>query len=215
MSRSIRLATLSLALMALVNEAAVAQRRGIVDVSPSHFRRGFWLEGALGWGEESYKCTLEICGAGVPLGYTESLGKPTLSARLGGTVSPHLRLGGEITAWWNQYSDFDDQGEFDVTETLTEILAVARVYPARSLGLYFKGGAGIGVSTTSVEFGDSNSESGFATSLGAGYEIKVSDKLFITPAFDYYLNRFEKRGEDTLYERLWNLSVGLTWQPGR
>ena len=26
---------------------------------------------------------------------------------------------------------------------------------------------------------------------------------------------FEKRGDDTLYERLFNVSIGVTWQPGR
>lgn len=215
MPRLIRLAFLSLATLALVNEAAVAQRRGIVDVSPTHYRRGFWLEAALGWGEESFKCTPQICGSDVPVGYTESLGKPTFGARLGGTVNPHLRLGGEVTAWWNNYSDFDEFGEFDVTETLTEIMAIARLYPSKSLGLFFKAGAGLGVSTSSVDYGDSDSETGFATTLGGGYEIKVSNHIFITPAVDYYYNRFEKRGEDTLYERLWNLSLAVTWQPGR
>ena len=158
---------------------------------------------------------LRLASLPVALGLTAWLSGPGLAAE-----------NGAITVVLSEEPDIIDPCEAsrsnvgrvvkqNITETLTEILAVARVYPARNLGLYFKGGAGIGVSTTSVEFGDSNSESGFATSLGAGYEIKVSDKLFITPALDYYLNRFEKRGEDTLYERLWNLSVGVTWQPGR
>lgn len=216
MSRAIRLALVALAAVVVVNDSAEAQRRrGLVDVSPSSDRRGFWLEGAIGWGEESYRCTPQICGAGVPVGYTDALGKPTLSIRLGGTVNPHLRLGGEVTTWWNSYSDFDDIGEFDVTETLTEVMAIARVYPVRDLGLYVKGGAGLGVTTASVEFGDTDSETGFATTLGAGYEIKVSRQLFITPAVDYYMNRFEQRNADTLKERLWNFSIGVTWQPGR
>ncbi|HEX9894610.1 MAG TPA: outer membrane beta-barrel protein [Gemmatimonadales bacterium] len=207
MSRAIRLALVSLVMLALVNESALAQRRGIVDVSPGHFRRGFWLEGGIGWGEESYKLA--------PDGYTETLGKPTLSLGLGGTVNPHLRLGGEVTAWWNQTQLDDGTDITDVTEYLTEILAVARFYPGRDLGLYLKGGAGLGISGTDGEFVEGVSETGFATVLGLGYEIKVSRSVFITPTVNYYFNRFEKRNEPTLYERLWNVGVGVTWQLGR
>jgi hypothetical protein len=204
MMRSIRLAFLSLAALALVNESAHAQRRGIVDVSPSHFRRGFWLEGGLGWGYESYKFGSDD--------FTESLDKPTVALRLGGTVNPNLRLGAEVAAWWYEYNDVDG---FDVTESLTEVMAVARFYPARNAGLFLKGGVGLGVTAVDGEFVDGTSETGFATVLGAGYEIRVSRSLFITPSVDWYMNRFSQRDDDTLYERLVNIGLSVTWQPGR
>jgi Outer membrane protein beta-barrel domain len=204
MSRAIRLALLSLAALALVNTSASAQRRGLVDVSPAHYRRGFWLEGGGGWGFESYKLA--------PADYTEALDKPTVFLRLGGTVNPHFRLGTEVAAWWYGYNDIDG---YDVTEYLTEIMAIARFYPSKDLGLFFKGGAGLGISGVDGEFIDGTSEEGFASVLGGGYEIRVSKGVFITPAVDYYFNRFSKRDEPTLYERLWNISLGVTWQPGR
>jgi hypothetical protein len=160
MLRSIRLVLLPLAALVLVNESALGQRRGIVDVSPPHDRRGFWLEGGMGWGFESYKFGSDD--------YTASLDKPTVGLRLGGTVNPNFRLGGEVTAWWYSYQDVDG---YDVTEYLTEVMAIARFYPAKSAGLFFKGGAGIGITGVDGEFVDGTSETGFATVLGAGYEI--------------------------------------------
>jgi hypothetical protein len=186
-----------------------AQKRGLVDVSPTHFRRGFWIEAGGGWGEESYKFD------GDPVGYAESLGKPTFVFRLGGTVNPHLRLGGEITGWWNSYQNNDEFGVYDVTETLASFMAIARVFPSKKLGLHFTGGAGVGVSSADVDYGNSTSEEGFAYRVGAGWEIRLGKQLFLTPAMDFYQHSYEKRDEPTLHERLVNYNLTLTWQPGR
>jgi hypothetical protein len=78
-----------------------------------------------------------------------------------------------------------------------------------------KGGVGLGITHAGVEFGNATTETGFVSSLGAGWEIKLSRNLFFTPAVDWYQHSFEKRDDDTLYERLFNVSIGLTWQPGR
>jgi hypothetical protein len=189
-------------------DSALAQRAGLVDVSPGHYRNGLWLEAALGWGEERYKFGNEP--------YGDGLSKPTFGLRIGGTVSPHFRLGAEWTIWVNGYQDIDGEGiPFDVNETLNSFMAVGRLYPARSLGLYLKGGAGLGVTSASVDYGNSTSESGFATTLGVGWEIKLGRGIFFTPAVDWYQHSFEKRDDDTLYERLLNLSIAVTWQPGR
>lgn len=201
-------ALLGFAAIVLVPDSALAQRKGLVDVSPNHYRNGFWLEGALGWGEEQYKFGNDP--------YNEGLGKPTFGLRLGGTVSPHLRLGAEWNIWVNGYQDVDEEGfPVDVNETLNAIMAIARFYPAKSLGLYLKGGAGLGITHAGVEYGNSTSESGFATTLGAGWEIKLGREIFLTPAVDWYQHSFEKRDDATLYERLVNFSLAVTWQPGR
>ena len=204
--RGVQVIMLVLGVAALaVTDVAAQRRRGLVDVSPSHGRRGFWIEGGAGAGWESFKFD------GDP--YTESLTKPTFSLGLGGTVSPSLRLGVEGTIWVYHY--FDDVAQVDVTESLSAILAVARFYPARSAGFFVKGGGGLGVSAADVEFGDGTSETGFAWMLGAGYEIQLSRSLFITPSVEWFQHSFEQRGQDTLHERLVNLGVRLTWQPGR
>jgi hypothetical protein len=70
------------------------------------------------------------------LGYSAELYRPTVSLRLGGTPSSHLRLGGEILGW------IDDQ--CSRTELLASLLFIAQLYPATSTGLYLKGGLGLG-----------------------------------------------------------------------
>jgi hypothetical protein len=184
--------------------AAAQRRRGLVDVSPPHERRGLWLNGGIGAGEESFKF------GGDP--WSRGLTKPTFTFGIGGTVNPRLRLGFEGTGWFNRYQD--DQAN-NVTESLWSLLAVARFFPSRNAGLFLKGGGGLGVSAVSVEAGTGTSETGFATMLGAGYEIRLSPKLYLTPGVEWYRHSFQKRGDATLYERLVNVNLALTWQPGR
>ena len=208
MSKRVAVAVLALSAIAVLSDSANAQRKGLVDVSPPHFRHGFWLEGSLGWGEEQYKFANDP--------YTETLGKPTFGLRLGGTVGPHLRLGGEWNIWSNNYQNLDDlNNPVDVNETLNAILAIARVYPTKGLGLFGKGGVGLGITHAGVEFGNSTSETGLAYSAGLGWEIKLGKQIFFTPAVDWYWSSYEQRGDDTLYEKLFNVSIAVTWQPGR
>ncbi len=184
-----------------------AQRKGLVDVSPDHFRRGVWLEAGLGWGQESYKFADDP--------YTEQLGKPTFNFAVGGTPASWIRLGGEATAWVNSYQESGDEGTYNVTETLSNVMVVARAYPIRSAGLFFKAGMGLGVSNVAVQYGDGVTETGFATTLGAGYEIQLSKRVFFTPKVEWFQQSYQARGDDTLYERLANLSISVTFQPGR
>lgn len=184
---------------------ALAQRRGLVDVTPDSHRRGFWLDGGVGWGWESYKFGNES--------WIESLGKPTFTFSMGGTPNPRLRLGGEATVWVNRYQD--DETAENVTETLGSLMAIGRFFPAGNLGLYLKGGAGVGVSAVDLEFGSGTSESGFAYVLGAGWEIALSKRVYLSPGIDWYRYSFEKRGDDTLFERMVNLHLRVTAQLGR
>ena len=205
-SRSLIIAVTLIPTASVWSEAS-AQRKGLVDVSPDHFRRGVWLEAGLGWGQESFKFADDP--------YSDQLGKPTFNFAVGGTPKSWIRLGGEATVWVNSYQDSGDEGSFNVTETLSNVMAVARVYPIRSAGLFLKAGMGLGVSNVAVQYGDGVTETGFATSLGAGYEIQLSKKLFFTPKVEWFQQSYQARGDDTLYERLANLSLSVTFQPGR
>lgn len=201
--RKIGTVMMALGLVALLGTDAAAQRRGLVDVTPDHVRRGFWLDAGIGWGWEAWRFDGES--------WVEPLGKPTFSFAAGGTPSGQLRIGGEATVWVNRYQDEGD----NVTETLGSVMAVARFFPARNLGLYLKGGAGLGVSAVDLEFGSGTSETGFAYVVGAGWEIPLSDRIFLAPAIDWYRHSFEQRGEPTLHERLVNLNLRITAQLGR
>jgi hypothetical protein len=135
MFRKIAVALLGIAAIVFGPDAALAQRKGLVDVSPPHYRHGFWIEGGLGWGEEQYKFGNDP--------YNEGLGKPTFGLRLGGTVNSHVRLGAEWNIWVNGYQDVGGDGyPVDVNETLNAVMAIARIYPSTKLGLFLKGGAG-------------------------------------------------------------------------
>jgi len=176
-------------------------RRGLVELPPEGTRRGFWLAGGLGAGAEAYRFDSEA--------WTEDLVKPVFSFRLGGTPDQHLRLGGELTSWVNPYTD--DQG-FEITETLTSIGMVGQFYPIRTAGLFLKGGVGIGFSTATVAGGNTSTESGLMAQYGAGYDIRLSDKLALTPTVEMFRHRFTQRGAETLHERMFHIGIAVTYQ---
>jgi outer membrane protein with beta-barrel domain len=208
-------AAAALLLLVSVSVAQAQRRRGLVDVSPASERHGFWLSAGLAAGTDSYKYE------NVPGGYGHDLTKPSLWFALGGTVSPHLRLGGEVNAWINEYQD--SGSGYNVTETLVGGLLTGQVYPVNRLGLFFKGGLGISRSAAYVSGGDDTGETGFAYLGGAGYEIRLGRSIFLTPAVNVMYHR-SSPGRDALgdpdnlgglRERVFTVGVGITFQPGR
>ena len=213
MRTTMRFLAAAIAVLVLVpaSDALAQHRRGLVDVSPRSERHGAWLSFGLGAGTDSYRYDVDP-------NYGHSLTKPSFFIAGGGTVNPHLRLGGEVNAWVNEYTD--DTG-YGVTETLVGGLLTAQVYPVRELGLYVKGGLGISRSAAYVSGGGYGpGETGFAYLYGAGYEVKLGRNFFITPMVNVMNHRSDpgRRSGDllgTLHERVVSLGVGLTFQPGR
>ena len=188
-------------------EASAQRRRGLIDVSHRHERHGAWINFGLGVGNESWKFSK------VPGGYSDGQDAPSFWLAAGGTVNPHLRIGGEINAWVYQYDDLGD----DITESLASLMLTGQVFPVRDLGLFAKGGIGISRSATEIEFGDGVGETGFGYLLGAGYEIRLARNFFLVPSINYVKHRSSRRDDPdgTLHERVWTVGVGLTFQPGR
>lgn len=172
---------------------------GLVEVREST-RRGLWLGLGLGAGGESYDLRPST-------GYSEVLYRPTVSFRIGGTVSQHLRLGGEILSWIN------DVGP--ALESLSSALFVAQLYPWASTGLYLKGGLGIGRNAVEFDDGFDEGDTGFAALVGAGYELRLGRRFFLNPTIDLVGHRYRNSGVGDYQERLVNFGLGIMLQTGR
>jgi hypothetical protein len=180
--------------------AAQVGRRGIIE-RPDRTRQGFWLSLGLGAGAESFDLR---DGAG----FSSSLTEPTLSLGLGGTVGDHFRLGAEVLAWF--------RGVNGGTESLTSFLGIVQYYPLDVAGLYFKGGAGLGRNGTDFNDGFSVADFGFATLLGAGYEIRLGRRFALVPAADYSLHFYTSDRQSAGYrERLLHVGLSVLFQTGR
>jgi len=184
----------------LATEAAAQEPPpGLTEVRDGS-RHGLWFAAGLGAGGESYDLRTET-------GYSGLLYQPTVSLRLGGTVSPHLRLGGEVLSWINE------QG--DAVESLSSALFVAQYYPALALGLYFKGGLGIGRNAVDFQDGFGVGDTGFAGLVGAGYELRLGRRFYLNPAVDLVGHTYNGRGGGNYRERLVNFGLGVLVQMGR
>jgi hypothetical protein len=162
-------------------------------------RRGFWFGVGLGAGGESN----DLAGSG----YSELFYQPTVSFRAGGTVSRHLRLGGEILSW------FDEQG--DAVASLSSVLFIAQFYPLAKAGLYLKAGAGIGRNAVNFDDGFDVGDTGFAGLLGAGYELRLGRRFYLNPTVDLVGHNYSGRFDGDYTERLVNFGLGIVFQTGR
>ena len=170
---------------------------GLVEVKESG-RQGLWFGVGLGAGRESN----DFSGGA---GYSSAFYRPTLSVRVGGTVSSHLRLGGEFLSWINE------QG--DATESLNSLLLVAQLYPLAFTGLYLKGGLGLGRNAVNFYDGFNIGESGFAALVGAGYELQVGHRVYLNPVVDLVGQSYGGRAGGSYRERLINFGLGVLIQP--
>jgi hypothetical protein len=179
---------------------AIAQTpEGLVEVREGG-RRGFWFGLGIGAGGQSYDLQP---GAG----YSDVLYRPTISFRLGGTVSQRLRLGGEVLSWINENGP--------AVESLSSALFVAQVYPVTSAGLYLKGGVGIGRNAVDFEDGHGTGDTGFAGLVGAGYELRVGRRIYLNPVIDFVGHQYSDRFGGNYRARLVNFGLGILLQTGR
>ena len=177
---------------------AVAQEPppGLVEVREEGGRRGFWFGLGLGAGGESYDFR---DGAG----YSDLLYRPTVSLRLGGTVSQNLRLGAEILTWINENGP--------AVESLSSALFVAQLYPLASTGFYLKGGLGIGRNAVDFDHGYDVGDTGFAALLGAGYELRLGRRFYLIPVIDVVGHTYDD-DLGSYRERLVNFGLGILLQ---
>lgn len=199
--RTLRRSVIAGAVLLLAGGSAAAQDapRGLVEVKESR-RGGFWGAVGVGAGGEAFDLR-------DGLGYSDQLYKPTVSLRLGGTPSQHVRLGGELLGW------IDDQGSR--TESITSFLFVSQFYPARTAGFYLKGGLGLGRNQVDFDDGFGVGDTGFAGLVGAGWEVRVGRRWYLNPAVDLVQQSYTGRGGDRYRERIVNFGIGVLFQSGR
>lgn len=170
---------------------------GLVEVKEGG-RRGFWFGLGVGAGGESN----DLVGPG----YSELFYQPTISLRAGGTVSSHLRLGGEIHSW------FDEQG--DAVASLSSALFIVQFYPLSKAGFYLKAGAGIGRNAVNFDDGFDVGDTGFAGLVGAGYEVRLGRRFYLNPTLDLVGHSYRGRFNGDYTERLVNFGLGIVFQTG-
>src|SRR5207249_3303218 len=93
--------------------------------------------------------------------------------KMGGTLSPHLLLGGESNGWTKKVSG--------TTVTSGNASFALYVYPQPAGGFFLKGGVGV---STYKEEGSSGS-TGFGLGGGLGYDLRVGTNVSLTPVANF------------------------------
>ena len=160
---------------------------GVSVVSAQHpqTRKGFWI--GFGFGYGSYSCT--GCG---------STGSVSGYLKMGGTVSPHLLLGGETNGW--------TKSESGTTLTAGNASFAAYYYPQPASGFFLRGGVGFATISGSSG-GSSASQTGLGATGGLGYDVRVGANTSITPVFNFVWGH-----PDTGFsQNIIQLAVGVTF----
>ena len=159
-----------------------------VHPQSSHFaaRRGFWFNVGLGYG--SLGC--DNCG--------DRVGGLSGGISLGGTISQHVLLGIGTTGWY--------KSQDGVTLTVGTLDARIRVYPSATGGFFLTAGLGLGsISASAGGFG-SASETGAGAMFGLGFDIRVGDKVSLTP----FWNGFAVRASNNDDVNVGQIGLGIT-----
>jgi len=148
-------------------------------------RQGFWIGLGVGGGSSQTNCNYPICSS-------DRLGGASGYISLGGTLSSHVRLGGETNVWVRSNGFGTDMIGF--------ASLVAQWFPSRTRASYLKVGLGaMRLSSSNGGVADITSYTADApgATIGVGYELsvhsRVSQVLWInvlgssTAALDYHL----------------------------
>lgn len=183
----------------VVSSAAAQQpdRPGIRRID-SESRHGFWGAFALGAGGEQVNFDDDN------LEWSDTRTKPTVALRLGGTLNPHVRLGGEYSAWVNERNG--------LREVVGGLFLVTQIYPSARNGFFLKGGAGLATSSLDDGFGYTDSDTGFGLQLGLGYDVRLARRLYLVPTLEFAGYRLSTSGSADYSERVGSLNVGIAYQ---
>jgi hypothetical protein len=140
--------------------AAVAQKK-YDDAAPR--RQGFWFGLGAAAGSVGMECS--GCSSDRKTGGSGYV-------RLGGTLSPHWLLGGEISGW--------ARSESGVNMALANVAITASWYPSRTGGFFLK--FGLGALAYQEDGGIAKFEvSGASGIVGIGFDLPIGRSLSLTP----------------------------------
>lgn len=131
-------------------------------------RKGFWLTVGGGGGSNRVSCQecTEIERFSGGMGWI----------RAGGTVNSSTLIGGEAFFWQRSESGLDSY--------VRGVQGIVQWYPFGKAGFFFEGGLGLArIRTNFVTNGQTvnASETGISVTLGAGYDIRITRRLSLTP----------------------------------
>jgi hypothetical protein len=131
----------------------------------------------------------------------ESVGGFTV--HLGGTVSPHLRIGGSIDTWARHRDD--------VGHAQSNVTVVLMYFPSTTLGLRLTGGVGLSgrgryVIEHDHQFDEDEWESGVGYVAGVGWEAMVARKFALTPFAMFNGGSFNGG-----HSNFWLFGLAATW----
>ena len=154
-------------------------------------RRGFWI----GFGPAYGVVDCNNCQN------TESVGG--FSIHMGGTVSPHLRIGASIDSWARHRDD--------VGHAQSNLTAVLMWFPSTTLGLRLTGGVGVaGRGNYEIDehhdFDEDDWESGVGYTAGVAWEFMVARKFALVPFATFNGGSFD-RG----HSNFWLFGLAATW----
>jgi hypothetical protein len=139
--------------------------------------------------------------------------------RIGGTVSDHVLIGGEIFSLLDQGFGFGAGDSSRTAETGT-VAIIVMWYPGRS-GVFFKGGVGVAFGQFTVPGGttqaDTSSGEGIGLTFGAGWDWSISRKFAFTANVGVYVTaigdvQLPGRRVDDVIATMYEGSIGFTFR---
>jgi hypothetical protein len=175
-------------------------------------RHGMWIGVGVGGGSVPTNCSYPICAS-------DRLGGPSGYIGLGGTLSPHVRLGGETNVWL--------RGNGFGTDAIEFVLLVGQWYPSRTGASYLKVGLGamhLNSSNGGVADVTSYKANAPSATLGVEYELSAHSRVSLVPwinifatssvALDYHLGFIyldPPTSPPSISINLVEAGLGLTW----
>jgi hypothetical protein len=183
-------------LVTLLSSALIGQ-----DANRPNTRDGLWFGVGLGVGSIGADCA--ACSTDRTAGGSGNL-------RMGGTLTPSVLLGGEMSVWTHSSGSS--------RETMGFVSGIIIWYPSPVGAFFLKGGVG------AMNYSDDDGANRItatapSVSLGMGYDIRISGDVSVTPFMNgltsadatYRFNNSSTGFNSNIKLNLFQFGLGLTW----